>query len=134
MTALRLRLPALLVAALLAAAAPGCSTDDAAKKDAKKAQKDADKAAGNADEKAKKDVRGRRGGRRRQLAGNGPAGEPRPRVERERTVGGELRPAALAHGRLLGLVERAQELPGGADREGERVPEVVEAACTRRAR
>ena len=56
MTALRLRLPALLVAALLAVAAPGCSTDDAAKKDAKKAQKDADKAAGNADEKAKKDV------------------------------------------------------------------------------
>ena len=56
MTALRLRLPALLVAALLAAAAPGCSTDDAVKKDADKAQKDADKAAGNADEKAKKKV------------------------------------------------------------------------------
>ena len=57
MTALRLRLPALLVAALLAAAAPGCSTDDAVKKDADKAQQDADKAAGNADEKAKEDVK-----------------------------------------------------------------------------
>jgi len=56
MTALRLRLPALVVAAMLAAAAPGCSTDNAAKKDANKAKKDADKAAGNADEKAKKDA------------------------------------------------------------------------------
>jgi hypothetical protein len=56
MTALRSRLPALLVAALLAAAAPGCSTDDAVKKDAGKAKKDADKAAGNTDEKAKKDA------------------------------------------------------------------------------
>ncbi len=54
MTALRLRLPALLVAAMLAAAAPGCSTDDAVKKDANEAKQDADKAAGNADEKAKK--------------------------------------------------------------------------------
>ena len=54
MTALRLRIPALIVAAMLAAAAPGCSTDDAAKKDANKAAKKADKAAGNADEKAKK--------------------------------------------------------------------------------
>ena len=56
MTALRLRLPALVVAAMLAAAAPGCSTDNAAKKDANKAKKDADKAAGNADEKAKMDA------------------------------------------------------------------------------
>ena len=56
MTALRLRLPALLVAALLAAAAPGCSTDDAAKKDAKNAAQDADKAAGKADEKAKNEA------------------------------------------------------------------------------
>ena len=63
MTALRLRLPALLVAALLAAAAPGCSTDDAvkkdansAKKDADKAAQDADKAAGKTDEKAKKEA------------------------------------------------------------------------------
>ena len=56
MTALRLRLPALLVAAMLAAAAPGCSTDDAAKKDAKEAKRDADKAAGSADEKAKKEA------------------------------------------------------------------------------
>ena len=56
MTTLRLRLPALVVAAMLAAAAPGCSTDDAAKKDAKEAARDADKAAGNADEKAKKDA------------------------------------------------------------------------------
>ena len=56
MTALRLRLPALLVAALLAAAAPGCSTDDAVKKDASNAKKDADKAAGNTDENAKKDA------------------------------------------------------------------------------
>ena len=54
MTALRFRLPALLVAAMLAAAAPGCSTDDAVKKDANEAKQDADKAAGNADEKAKK--------------------------------------------------------------------------------
>jgi hypothetical protein len=56
MTALRSRLPLLLVAALLAAAAPGCATDNAAKKDANKAQKDADKAAGKNDEKAKKKV------------------------------------------------------------------------------
>ncbi len=56
MTALRLRLPALVVAALLAAAAPGCSTDDAVKKDANNAKQDADKAAGNTDEKAKKDA------------------------------------------------------------------------------
>jgi hypothetical protein len=56
MSSLRLRLPALLVAAMLAAAAPGCSTDDAAKKDANKAAKDADKAAGKTDEKAKKDA------------------------------------------------------------------------------
>lgn len=54
MTVLRFRLPALLVAAMLAAAAPGCSTDDAVKKDANEAKQDADKAAGNADEKAKK--------------------------------------------------------------------------------
>jgi len=54
MTALRRRLPALVLAAMLAAAAPGCSTDDAAKKDANKAKQDADKAAGNTDEKAKK--------------------------------------------------------------------------------
>ena len=52
MPALRLRLPALIVAAMLAAAAPGCSTDDAAKKDAEKAAKDAKQAG----EKAKKDV------------------------------------------------------------------------------
>ena len=51
---LRLRLPALLVAAMLAGAAPGCATDDAAKKDADKAAQDADKAAGKTDEKAKK--------------------------------------------------------------------------------
>ena len=51
MTALRFRLPALLVAALLAAAAPGCASDDAATKDANSA-----KAAGNTDEKAKKDA------------------------------------------------------------------------------
>ena len=56
MTALRLRLPAVLVAAMLAAAAPGCSTDDAAKKDADKAAQDADKAAGKTDEKAKKET------------------------------------------------------------------------------
>jgi hypothetical protein len=56
MTALRFRLPALLVAAMLAAAAPGCSTDDAAKKDAGNAAQDADKAAGKTDEKAKKDA------------------------------------------------------------------------------
>ena len=56
MTTLRTRLPALLVAALLAAAAPGCSTDDAAKKDADKAAQDADKAAGKTDEDAKKDA------------------------------------------------------------------------------
>ena len=54
MNALRVRIPALVVAAMLAAAAPGCSTDDAAKKDANKAAKDADKAAGKTDEKAKK--------------------------------------------------------------------------------
>lgn len=57
MIALRLRLPALLVAALLAAAAPGCSTDDAVKKDAGNAKQDADKAAGKNDEKAKKKVK-----------------------------------------------------------------------------
>jgi hypothetical protein len=57
MTALRLRLPALVVAAMLAAAAPGCSTDDAVKKDAKNAGQDADKAAGNTDEKAKKEAK-----------------------------------------------------------------------------
>ena len=56
MTSLRFRLPALLVAAILAAAAPGCATDDAAKKDADKAAQDADKAAGNTDEKAKKEA------------------------------------------------------------------------------
>ena len=56
MNALRLRIPVLVVAAMLAAAAPGCSTDDAAKKDANKAAKDADKAAGKADEKAKKEA------------------------------------------------------------------------------
>jgi len=56
MNLLRLRLPALLVAAMLAAAAPGCSTDDAAKKDADKASQDADKAAGKTDEKAKKEA------------------------------------------------------------------------------
>jgi hypothetical protein len=56
MNALRLRLPALIVAAMLAAAAPGCATDDAAKKDANKAAKDADKAAGNTDEKAKQEA------------------------------------------------------------------------------
>lgn len=49
MTALRLRLPALVVAAMLAAAAPGCATDDAAKKDAKKAKKDTKKAAKDVD-------------------------------------------------------------------------------------
>ena len=52
MNALRLRIPALVVAAVLATAAPGCSTDDAAKKDANKAAKDADKT----DEKAKKEA------------------------------------------------------------------------------
>ena len=56
MNALRLRIPALVVAAVLATAAPGCSTDDAAKKDANKAAKDADKAAGKTDEKAKKEA------------------------------------------------------------------------------
>ena len=56
MTALRHRLPSLLVAAMLAAAAPGCSTDDAVKKDANKAAEDADKAAGKTDENAKKDA------------------------------------------------------------------------------
>ena len=56
MTALRLRLPALVVAALLAVAAPGCSTDDAVKKDANNAKQDADKAAGKTDEKAKKEA------------------------------------------------------------------------------
>ena len=56
MNALRLRIPALVAAAMLAAAAPGCSTDDAAKKDANKAAKDADKAAGKTDEKAKKEA------------------------------------------------------------------------------
>jgi len=56
MNVLRLRIPVLVVAAMLAAAAPGCSTDDAAKKDANKAAKDADKAAGKTDEKAKKEA------------------------------------------------------------------------------
>jgi hypothetical protein len=56
MTALRLRLSALLTAAMLAAAAPGCSTDDAVKKDANNAKRDADKAAGKTDEEAKKDA------------------------------------------------------------------------------
>ena len=56
MNALRTRLPAVLVAAMLAAAAPGCSTDDAAEKDANKAARDADKAAGNKDEEAKKEA------------------------------------------------------------------------------
>ena len=56
MNALRLRIPVLVVAAVFAAAAPGCSTDDAAKKDANKAAKDADKAAGKTDEKAKKEA------------------------------------------------------------------------------
>ena len=37
-------------------AAQGCSTDDAAKKDAENAAQDADKAAGKTDEKAKKDA------------------------------------------------------------------------------
>jgi hypothetical protein len=57
MNALRLRLPALAAAAMLAAAAPGCATDDAVKKDANQAGKKADKAAGNTDEKAKKDAK-----------------------------------------------------------------------------
>jgi hypothetical protein len=56
MNALRLRIPALIVAAMLAAAAPGCATDDAVKKDADKAAKDADKAAGKTDEKVKKEA------------------------------------------------------------------------------
>ncbi len=56
MIALRRRMPAMLIAAMLAAAAPGCSTDDAVKKDANEAKRDADKAAGNTDEKAKKDA------------------------------------------------------------------------------
>ena len=56
MTALRLRIPTLLAAAMLAAAAPGCSTDDAVKKDANNAKQDPDKAAGKTDEKAKKDA------------------------------------------------------------------------------
>ena len=56
MTRLRLRLSALLAAALLAAAAPGCKTDDAVKKDANSAERDADKAAGKTDEDAKKDA------------------------------------------------------------------------------
>ena len=43
MNALRLRIPALVIAAMLAAAAPGCSTDDAAKKDASKAGNKAEK-------------------------------------------------------------------------------------------
>jgi hypothetical protein len=53
------RLAALLAATLLAlsgATAAGCSTDDAAKKDAKNAAEDADKAAGNKDEKAASDA------------------------------------------------------------------------------
>ena len=59
MTALRLRvrIPTLIATAMLAAAAPGCSTDDAVKKDASSAKKDADKAAGNNDEKAKKEAK-----------------------------------------------------------------------------
>ena len=56
MTALRVRIPTLLAAAMLAAAAPGCSTDDAVKKDASSAKKDADKAAGTTDEKAKSEA------------------------------------------------------------------------------
>ena len=56
MTALRRRMPSLLIAAMLAAAAPGCSTDDAAEKDANKAARDADKAAGKTDEKAKNEA------------------------------------------------------------------------------
>ena len=56
MTALRLRIPTLIAAAMLAAAAPGCSTDDAVKKDANSARKDAGKAAGSTDEKAKKEA------------------------------------------------------------------------------
>ena len=56
MNALRFRIPAFLIAAMLAAAAPGCSTDDAAKKDADKAAQDADKAAGKTDENAKKEA------------------------------------------------------------------------------
>ena len=56
MTALRVRIPTLLAAAMLAAAAPGCSTDDAVKKDASNAKQDADKAAGNTDEKAKNEA------------------------------------------------------------------------------
>jgi len=43
MNALRLRIPALVTAAMLAAAAPGCATDDAAKKDAGKAGNKAEK-------------------------------------------------------------------------------------------
>jgi hypothetical protein len=53
------RLAALTTAALLAvsgAGAVGCSTDDAAEKDAKETVRDADKAAGNADEKAAKEA------------------------------------------------------------------------------
>jgi hypothetical protein len=56
MTALRHRTAVLLLAALLGASAPGCSTDDAAEKDANKAAEDADKAAGKNDEKAKKEA------------------------------------------------------------------------------
>ncbi len=41
---------------MLAAAAPGCASDDAAKKDANKAAEEADKAAGKTDEKAKKEA------------------------------------------------------------------------------
>ena len=53
------RATAVLAAVLLGlsgAAATGCSTDDAAEKDAKEAVDDADKAAGNKDEEAAKDA------------------------------------------------------------------------------
>jgi hypothetical protein len=52
-----MRLPALVAAAMLAAAAPGCASDNAAKKDAnkaaKKAEKDASKAKKDAEDAAK---------------------------------------------------------------------------------
>jgi len=53
MNALRLRIPALVIAAMLAVAAPGCSTDDAAKKDANKAGNKIEKEG----KKAKNDVK-----------------------------------------------------------------------------
>jgi hypothetical protein len=46
-----------LLLALSGAAATGCATDDAVKKDANNAAKDADKAAGNTDEQAGKDLK-----------------------------------------------------------------------------